>query len=72
MEPEDLDNRFAYHAPSPEQATAYLGIRGQARQLAATIEDFALDGREKSLAITALEEAVMWANAAIARHGLRP
>lgn len=30
------------------------------------------EGREKSLAITHLEEVMMWANAAIAREGSKP
>lgn len=66
----DLDNRFTYHPPRDhEQADKYVYLRKTARLLAGDIDSMCPDSREKSLAITHLEEAVMWANAAIARHG---
>jgi hypothetical protein len=64
----ELKNRFTYHAPTPGQPEIYQSIREGARELATHIDGLAPDSREKSLAIKALEEAVMWANAAIARH----
>jgi len=64
----DLEKRFTYHAPKQGQPEKYTVIRGQAFELAKVIDSAAPDSREKSLAITALEEAVMWANAAIARN----
>jgi hypothetical protein len=64
----DLDNRFVYHPPKGDQAVRYASIRREAHELARVIDDLAPDSREKSLAITHLEDAVMWANAAIARH----
>jgi hypothetical protein len=66
---EDLLNRFTYHPPTQEQPQKYSMIRGAALQLAQEINRIAPECREKSLAVTKLEEAVMWANAAIARHG---
>lgn len=69
MDAADLANRFTYHAPkSHEQAEKYTWIRKEAHQLAILINEQAPDSREKSLAITHLEDAVMWANAAIARN----
>lgn len=69
MDEADLDNRFAYHQPStPSVAENHGNIRDRCRDLAAVIDAAAVDCREKSLAITALEEAMLWANAAIARH----
>jgi len=65
---EDLDNRFTYHAPKNDQARRYEMIRAEAYVLAILINGESPDSREKSLAITHLEEAVMWANAAIARN----
>jgi len=65
---EDLNNRFTYHAPKSDQPARYEDIRRYARGLATEINQLAPDSREKSLAITSLEEAVMWANAAIARN----
>lgn len=69
MEATDILNRFTYHAPKDGQAQTYEGIRFRVREVAEHINDVAPDSREKSLAITALEEAVFWANAAVARHG---
>ena len=65
---EQIDKAFSYHAPKGNQPERYEGIRFEARQLALKIKDFCPDSREKSLAMTKLEEAAMWANAAIARN----
>lgn len=68
MNPVELGSRFAYHPPRASQPARYELIRGQALHLAALIDRQCPESREKSLAITRIEEAVMWANAAIARH----
>ena len=65
----DLENRFTYHAPKAGQPEIYQGIRSIALNFARTIDQQVPDSREKSLALTHLEDAVMWANAGIARHG---
>ena len=65
---DELDARFTYHRPTDEQAKKYTSIRGRARAFAELIDVSCPDSREKSLAITKLEEAVMWANASIARR----
>jgi hypothetical protein len=71
--PEDLHERiesdFTYHAPLVGHPEKYEALRSNAKLLAFMIDDHCPDSREKSLALTKLEEAVMWANAAIARHG---
>lgn len=71
MDLRDIENRFTYHPPEPEngQPARYEQIRGEAKKLALLIDDLADDSQEKSLAVTHLEETVFWANAAIARHG---
>lgn len=68
MDAGDLDNRFEYHAPTGNKASRHEYVRVRMRKLADIVDDIAPDCREKSLAITALEEAMMWANAAIARN----
>lgn len=65
----DLESRFTYHPPKPGQPATYQGIRAAALDFARLIDAECPDSREKSLAITSLEEAVMWANASIARNG---
>ena len=65
---EDFDNRFTYHAPDEHKRFLYETIRNKAKDLGKTIVASAPDSRELSLAITKLEEVVMWANAAIARN----
>jgi hypothetical protein len=69
---DELANRFTYHPPTPEQPEVFQLIRDQAHQLALLITHTTEPSRERSLALTALEEAVMHANSAIARHGLPP
>ena len=65
---EDLKKRFTYHAPKECQSQKYENIRKNALALAELLNAMCPDSREKSLAITSLEEAVMWANASIARN----
>lgn len=64
----DLDNRFTYHAPNGDQPERYEEIRSAAKELAKFIVVNTPSSREQSLAVTKLEEAVFWANAAIARN----
>lgn len=64
----DLQNRFTYHPPMPGQPDRYLAIRDEANCLAHDLCDRCPKSRELSLALTKLEECVMWAIAAIARN----
>lgn len=66
MNVEDLANRFAAH---DTQSEGYDMIRRIAFAFALNINELVPDGREKSLAISSLEEVVFWANAGIARSG---
>lgn len=64
----DLENRFTYHAPKSDQPSRYKIIRDMAKGLSVQVITFCPESREKSLALTKIEEAVMWANASIARN----
>ena len=63
-----ISNAFVYHAVKDGQATRYTVIRSAAGALAELMASEAPPSRELSLALTNLEQAVMWANAAIARN----
>jgi hypothetical protein len=65
---DQLENTFTYHAPKDDQPERYVMLRDKAKDLAYTIVTFTPVSREQSLAITHLEEAIFYANAAIARH----
>lgn len=65
----ELEVRFTYHPPTDEaQVELYNRIRMEAKHLAGFIVAHTPSSREQSVAITKLEEAVMWANASIARR----
>lgn len=64
----ELENRFTYHAPHKDQIPRYESLRSQAYVLACAIARYTPPSREQSLALTKLEEAIMHANAAIARE----
>jgi hypothetical protein len=66
MTTEQIDNIFTYHAPKGDQTARYLELREHARAFAHYVNANCPESREKSLAITNLQQAVMWANASIA------
>ena len=65
---DDIENNFTYHPPKDGQQVRYESLRASARGLAFLVLDLTPESREQSLAITKIEEAVFWANAAIARN----
>ena len=65
---EDLENRFKYHAPKDGQLERYNQIRSIGFDFAKTLVGACPKSRELSLALTNLEQAIMWANASIARN----
>lgn len=68
MEAHDIENRFTYHKPFGTQREQYEFLRSAAKEFAAKIVHMTPSSREQSLAITHLEEAIFWANVAIARN----
>jgi hypothetical protein len=68
MTPDELHTRFTYHPPKGDQPVRYERIRAHGKALAELVDEECPESREKSLALTHIEEAVMWANAAIARR----
>ena len=68
QEVQDLENRFTYHAPKGNQPVRYERLREEAKELAMKIMEMVPPSRERSLAITNLEQAIFWANAGIARN----
>lgn len=70
MDKTELENRFKFHSPKDENTkAAHEDVRHHCLTLATHLNILVLDGREKSLAITHLEEVMMWANTGIARNG---
>lgn len=65
---QQIENAFKYHTPKDGQPEKYTSIREKAKELAYVIDDLCPNSREKSVAFTQLETAVMWANASIARN----
>jgi len=64
----ELVKRFTYHRPIDDQPDRYEQIRARAYDFGVFLNTNCPQSRELSLAMTKLEEAVMWANAAIARN----
>lgn len=65
---ERVENDFMYHAPNKEQIAYMQDIRWHAKHLAHMIVNLCPNSREQNLALTNLEQAVMFANASIARN----
>ena len=62
------ETNFVYHAPKANQPERYERLRAAAGQLSFLFNTNCPPSRELAVAQTKLEEAVFWANAAIARN----
>lgn len=62
----DVIRRFSFHPATPETGPIHDEARLRHRELACWITDVIPESREASLALTALQESMMWCNAAIA------
>ena len=63
---ERIDNDFGYHKATAETGPMHDDVRSNIKFIAHWLVDHTPAGREQSLMLTALQEAQMWANAAIA------
>jgi len=66
MPPLDINNTFTYHKPFGTQPQRYEELRSSAKTLAELISKNCPESRERSLALTNLQQSIMWANASIA------
>lgn len=69
-----INHNFKYHPPVGNAAESHAAVRLQLMRAAEFIDSTLPPGagREKALAITKIEEAMMWACAGIARHTAQP
>ena len=65
---DQIETAFTYHPPKGDQPERYIKIRDAAKNFAFLIDECVPDSREKSVAMTNLEQVVMWANAGISRN----
>ena len=65
----EIERRFTYHRPEGQKVEDHEDIRRSFKVWAEALAAGLPEGREKSLAFTALEESSFWAHAAIAREG---
>lgn len=68
MNKADIAHRFAFHAATTqERKDEHTSARQILRRAADDLNQLVPEGREKAIVMTKLEEAMMWANAGIAR-----
>ena len=70
MKQDEIDHRFDFHpAPDAEKVNDHRSVRAMMQRAATELNNLhPHDCREVALAITHLEEAMLWGNAALARH----
>jgi len=72
MDAEELANWFAYHPPSTDDVVkAHEWVRSTIGSVAQELNATLPEGREKAMALRALDDACMYANASIARTQLQ-
>ena len=64
----DIERRFTHYSPKAEQLSTCTTIRNTGMDMALRILDLCPTSPERDKAIDAVDMAVMWANASIARH----
>ena len=65
-----IEKAFTCHSLSEKEREVCEALRVEGKSYAYMIDVLVPNSREKSLALTKLEECVMWANAGIARNGV--
>lgn len=68
MEYGTLEHNLTNHTPSADVAKKMEEVRAAAKELGKAIVTLCPDSREASLSLTNLEQATMWAMAALARY----
>lgn len=63
-----VENNHKFHPATLETGSLHERVREVTKECALTLIELCPESRELSLALTALEETMMWANAAIARN----
>lgn len=63
-----IENNFKYHTPKGNKVERYQQMREQFKMVAEFVINNTPASREQSVALTNIEQACMWANAAIARN----
>lgn len=70
MQPEEIDAIFDHHPPKDDETVlAHEDTRRSCKQLAEFFNEILLPCRERSMALSRVQEAMWAANAAIAIHG---
>lgn len=65
----EIERRFNHHAPrTAERVAQHEQVRAILRGAAEQLAEVLPAGREAALAFTHLEDALMWANAGVARQ----
>lgn len=68
MDQQELEDRFIAKPFGGHVLELYERLRDEALMFAHTVNNSMPDSREKSLALTAIEEAAMWANKGLAKR----
>ncbi len=61
-------NNYKYHMENEQTKKLYPKIRAKGKEFAELIDSNVPPCRELAIAQTKIEEAIMWANAAVARN----
>lgn len=64
----DIEQRFAASPPDDDRGRLHQDIRDMIKETAYALYMIVPAGREWSLVLTNLEQAMMWANMGLARH----
>lgn len=65
---QEIQQRTTYHPPSPGGVERHRQLSMAAASFMAVVSEVCPEGREKALALTNIEQAKMWASAAVARN----
>lgn len=65
---ERSDDRFKFHLMDKDQKMYSDKLREKIANVADIIDIYCPDGREKDLALTKLEECLMWVNKSLSRN----